>query len=166
VDPARIGLLAPYLATLAGVIFTESLLFPALTVLTSLVGLALAWTWYHRIARRPLGLPPGAFADFRFSDHLVWGAVLGMAMVVLIRDEPWANLGANLVVFFGGLYAARGAAVARSAVRRMSVGLLLLVVVGVLFLFPVALGGLISLGLADTWLDFRRRFGAPHLGES
>jgi hypothetical protein len=34
----------------------------------------------------------------------------------------------------------------------------------VIFLLPVALGVLISLGLADTWLDFRRRFAPPTLG--
>jgi hypothetical protein len=39
-----------------------------------------------------------------------------------------------------------------------------LLVVGALFLFPFAVGGLTLLGLADTWLDFRRRVKPPSPG--
>ena len=37
---------------------------------------------------------------------------------------------------------------------------LLVILVGVLFVLPVALGGCFALGLADTWVDFRRRYAA------
>jgi hypothetical protein len=32
--------------------------------------------------------------------------------------------------------------------------------VGLLFILPVALGGFFALGVADTWVDFRRRFAS------
>jgi hypothetical protein len=66
------------------------------------------------------------------------------------RDAGW-----NLLVFFGGLYALRGAGVIAwfLAPRRVGVSLF----VFLLFLFPFLATGLGLLGLGDTWLDWRNR---------
>ncbi len=154
--------LGAYVDALAEGVGTMAVLFPGLLAVSGLLGLGLAWNWYHRISSRPIGETAGPFGQFRFSDQLIWGAVLGIGLVVFPTPAPWPNVGANLVLLFGGLYAVRGAAVIRATSGRLSAGMLIGIGLGMVFLLPLALGGLMSLGLADTWIDFRRR-GAPSL---
>jgi hypothetical protein len=136
---------------------TVAAFYPAMLVLVALPGLAVAWNWYHRIAARPIGQPTGPFRTFRFNDQLVWAVVVGLGLVLFGAPEPASRLGANVVLVSAGLYAVRGAAVASALSGARSAALLLVLVLGTILLLPVVLGGLISLGLADTWLDFRRR---------
>jgi hypothetical protein len=136
-------------------------LFPALISLAAVGGLALAWNWYHRISLNPVGPPLARLAEFSFSDHLVWGVVLGLAAMVLPAPEAVQELGGNLVLFFGGLFTVRGLAVVRTWIRQTPGPLLGLMAFSLLFIWPVAAGGLLSLGLADAWLDFRRRLAPP-----
>lgn len=133
-------------------------LLPGMLVLAALPGLALAWAWYHRIARRPIGQPGGSFADFRFNDQLIWLVVVCVAAMVLPLPARWMDIMGNLAIVIGGLYAARGAAILWGTLEN-GFPLLILVVmmVGALFVLPVVLGGSFALGLADTWVDFRRR---------
>jgi len=133
-------------------------LFPAVLVLTALPGLALAWGWYHRLAARPAGSPVERFADFRFSDQLVWAVVLSVAVLVVPVPAAVAAVAGNIACVAGGLYVARGAAILWTTLRSFPTVVLLAAGVGVLIVLPVALGGLFALGLADTWVDFRRRF--------
>ncbi len=138
-------------------------IFPAGVALCGLAGLLLAWRWYHFLVDDPLGIPPGPFRDFRFSDHLVWVLVLGMAGTVaqvagiLRPGDIWP---ANLLVLIGALYGARGLAVLWSSIGGWPTPLLLVGGIAVLFLAPFAFTGLLGVGLADTWLDFRRRAAA------
>jgi len=141
-----------------------SAVFPAVMALCALAGLAMAWSWYRRIAREPRDAPLGRLAEFRFSDQLVWGMVAGIALLVIPAGEAGQVAGENLVLFFGGLYVVRGLAIARSWSRQAPGLLLGLMALSLLFILPVALGGLLSLGLADTWLDFRRRLAPPAEG--
>jgi hypothetical protein len=62
---------------------TIAALYPALLSLAGVAGLRLAWAWHHRIAQRPLGDAPAGFASFEFSDQLVWGWVVGLALCLL-----------------------------------------------------------------------------------
>jgi uncharacterized protein YybS (DUF2232 family) len=156
---------SPYVDALTAGIESAAVLFPGLLVLTALLGLAVAWNWYHRIAARPFGVPASPLRQFRFSDHLVWGAVVGLALAVLPLPPPAAAVGANLLLVFGGLYALRGAAVLRSLAGTLPPVAWLLLGLVMIFLLPVALGVLVSLGLADTWVDFRRRLAVPPRGE-
>jgi len=146
-----------------GVAATAPLL-PALLVLGVLPGLALAWSWYHRLAAEPKGPPPGDFAQFRFSDQLVWLVVVSVAAMLLPLPPQLEDLLGNLALVIAGLYAARGGAVLWGTVQTMPFPMLLALMFGVLLLtlafLPVVLGGLFALGLADTWLDFRRRLAA------
>jgi hypothetical protein len=141
--------------------------FSAFLVLAGLAGLALAAQWHAQLSGRALGRRSAPFRTFRFSDQALWLLVAGMAAMLLRSGSPsvlgvplraWA---ANLALVMGVLYVLRGLAVYRTAAvrvpRRVNV---VLGVVSVLF-WPIAGTGLALLGLADSWVDFRRRFGVP-----
>lgn len=130
-------------------------LFPAMLALESLAALALAWAVYHRVGRARLGPPLARLRDFRFSDHMVWGLIAGLLMVVS-GLAPLGGIGANLLLFFGVLYALRGMGVVLwfLAPGRLVMALL----IGFALLFWYILGMLaLGVGVGDTWLDWRRR---------
>ena len=137
------------------------LVMPGILALVAVGGLVMAWSWYHRISRHPIGQPLGKLADFRFNDQLVWGVVVGLGIMILPAPAPLRELAGNVTLFFGGLFAVRGLAVTRTWLTQAPGPLLLFMALSLIFIAPVALGGLLSLGLADTWLDFRRRMTPP-----
>jgi hypothetical protein len=143
---------------------SASQLYPGLLAIAGIAGLRLAWAWYHRLATRPLGTPPAPFRTFVFSDQLVWGWVAAAGLVLMPVPEPWRLLGANLLLVLGVLYAARGLAVIVAQSRGIAgpVGAVLILVA--VLVLPFVVGGLTLLGLADTWLDFRRRLSTPATG--
>lgn len=141
---------------------------PGTTMLIGMSGLLTAWRWYHILATAPVGTPPGPFREFTFSDHVVWLLVAGMAGVVaqlqgMVPDSAlWP---ANLLVVSGVLYLVRGFAVLRWRAGSGPGPLLLVIATLILFpLIPFVVTGLFGIGLADTWLDFRRP-PAPASGE-
>jgi Predicted membrane protein (DUF2232) len=136
---------------------TISLLYPGLLALAAIAGLRLAWAWYHRIANRPVGAPPLPFPAFAFNDQLIWGWVIGLALA-LVPEPSWAPVaGANVLLIWCALYATRGLAVIAFFGRRTPPAVLVILAMVTLVLLPFVLGGLTIVGLADTWLDFRRR---------
>lgn len=132
-------------------------LFPGMVALQALLGLGLAWCWYHRIAGRPLPPPPGTLRTFRFNDHLIWGAIFTLGVALLPLGEPTERIAHNLLVVWAGLYAVRGLAVAQNASRSWPLPGKLLMFAFAFLALPIAFGTLVTLGLADTWLDFRNR---------
>lgn len=132
-------------------------LYPALMTVAGLGGLRLAWAWYHRIARHPVGPPAEPFTAFQFSDQLVWGWVVGLGLCLLPLPPVWASVGANLLLVWAVLYAMRGLAVFYAGSGRVSGPVIATIALVAMFLLPFVLAGLTLLGLADTWLDFRRR---------
>jgi predicted membrane protein DUF2232 len=131
-------------------------LFPAMLALESLAGLALAWAVYHRVGRTRLGPPLSALRDFRFNDQLVWGLVAGLVLVVVPWFSKLSPAGANLLVFFGAIYALRGLGVGLWFLAPGRVVMALLI--GFSLFFWHVLGVLaLGLGLGDTWLDWRAR---------
>jgi hypothetical protein len=145
-------------------VHSASQLYPGLLALAGIAGLRLAWSWYHRLAAHPLGAPPAPFRTFGFSDQLVWGWVLALALTLVPVPEPWRLGGANLLLVLVVLYAARGLAVVLTQAGGVAgpVGAVLGFIA--VFLLPFVVGGLTLLGLADTWLDFRRRLSTPSTG--
>lgn len=131
-------------------------LFGALLALESLAGLALAWGLFHRLSRTRVGPPLAPLREFRFGDQLVWGLLLGLAIVAVPSLSALRGFGLNLIVFFGALYVLRGLGVLTwfMAARRLAVAMLYVLTV---FAWPVM--GLLSLGvgLGDTWIDWRNR---------
>jgi Predicted membrane protein (DUF2232) len=144
------------LADLAGMADTLSKLYPGLLALAAIAGLRLAWSWYHRIAERPMGPAPAPFAAFSFNDQMVWGLVIGVALLLL--PLPGVRVvGDNVVLVWASLYTVRGMAVFAAIAGRVPAPVLAALAAVTLLLLPFVLGGLTLLGLADTWLDFRRR---------
>jgi hypothetical protein len=144
------------LADLAGMADTLSMLYPGLLALAAIAGLRLAWSWYHRIAERPIGPAPAPFAAFSFNDQMVWGLVIGVALLLL--PLPGVRVvGDNVVLVWAALYTVRGMAVFAAIGGRVPAPVLVAIAAITLLLLPFVLGGLTLLGLADTWLDFRRR---------
>jgi hypothetical protein len=142
---------------MSSMVRTTAAFYPALLALTGLAGLMLAWTWHRRIARRPLGPALPRFAAFAFNDQLVWGWVVGLGLCLLPLPEGGRALGSNLLLVWAVLYAARGLAVFRAGARRVPMPVIATLTLVAMFLLPFVVGGLTLLGLADTWLDFRRR---------
>jgi hypothetical protein len=138
--------------------------FPGVLALMLFAGLCLAALVAPRLAGRTLAPVPGRFDDFRFSDHLVWLVIVGLIGLLFAERTPMAGPAASLVTFGVGLYALRGSAVLATALRLAPRLFVVLLLVGAVFLLPFAVGGLALLGLADTWLDFRRRMAPPPSG--
>ena len=131
-------------------------LFPSMIALESLIALAIAWALYHRIGRERLGPPLAKLKDFRFSDQFVWGLVAGLAMIVVPGFSSMSSLGANLLVFFGALYALRGVGVGLWFLSPGPILMTFLIVFALVF--PPVLGVLgVGLGVGDTWLNWRAR---------
>jgi hypothetical protein len=137
---------------------------PGLAFLESAAGMLLAWGLHRRIARHPLGPAALPFRAFTFSDQLVWAIVAGLGLVLTPAGPTLRDVGANLLLVGGVLYAMRGLAVLRSAAGRLPAAVTVAVTIAALVLLPFVLGGLTLLGLADTWLDFRRRIPPPATG--
>ena len=148
----------------AGAMHSATQLYPGLLALAGIAVVRLAWTWYHRVAVRPLGKPPAPFRAFGFSDHLVWGWVVAVGLALLPVPQPWSLLGANLLLVLGVLYAARGVAVFLAQTGPIPAPLAGVLALVATFLLPFVVAGLTLLGLADTWLDFRRRLSTPATG--
>ncbi len=140
-------------------------LFPALLGLSSLSGLAVAWWAYVRLSPGG-GLGLGPLREFRFNDHLVWLLLTGLALIVLGAGEGWTSVGSNAVVFMGGLYAMRGAAVLLFLNGGVTGFGFFFLAVGMLFLAPVLIMGALVVGVGDTWLDLRSKATAIAAGKS
>jgi hypothetical protein len=140
-------------------------LFPSILALESLLVCAIAWTLYHRLSRARVGPQLSPLREFRFHDHLAWGLILGLTLMLLPSLSTIERVGQNLVLFFGMLYALRGLGVIDSFVRRSVVVISVLAVIAILshrpyaalstFVFVLALFAI--LGVSDAWGDWRRR---------
>lgn len=136
-------------------------LVPGLLALEAIAGCALAWAWHHRIARSPRGVPPSPFREFRFNDHLVWGAIFTLGSLLLPLPPLARTFAANLLIVWVGLYVARGLAVI-AAILAPAPSPLKIIAAGLAFLLaPFTPGICVVLGLADTWLDIRGRLRPP-----
>jgi hypothetical protein len=141
---------------------------PALLVLQALAGLGLAWQWHQRVTAYPLGTALAPFREFRFADGWVWAVVAAVTVWITPLLAGLKAAALNLLVVAGILYLLRGAAivVAFAVILGVSplslvLGLLAAAVFAVPLLFVVP--GLATLGMSDTWLQFRRRLaGRPN----
>jgi hypothetical protein len=92
-----------------------------------------------------------------------FAASLGLA---LITSGPWSLMGAGLASTFATPYFFLGIAVVHSIARRLSAGIIVLIALYALLLFgqPFSMMALAGLGLAEQWINVRRRFGGGGSG--
>ena len=137
---------------------------PATLALQCLAALALAWAVHGRLATQPLGAPLRPFREFRMGDAWVWVVVATFGVWLLGR----AALAQNLAMLVGTLYFLQGAAVAGALAGALGISTGVLVVIGILAapFAAILIPGLCTLGVTDTWLQYRRRLAAradrPH----
>jgi hypothetical protein len=134
----------------------QILIFPALTALASMSALLLSWwlfIFFSGRSEEALGL----VKNFRFNDHLIWMLVVGLFLLFTRWSEPLQRLGSNAVVFIGALCAVRGAAVIVFITGGFSVLGYAMTLFGLVIVPPIVLGGAILIGIADIYLDFRKR---------
>lgn len=161
VADVALGTTAEAAANLARGLEATADLWPAIQAVTAAVGGWLAWTWYHRVASTPIGTPPRPFRELGFSDHLIWLVILSGAAALAPLPEPLALVAGNLLFFLLALYAGRGLAIVQTALIPAPFAMAFLLSIAALVLLPLAVLALVLLGLADTWLDLRRRMLAP-----
>ena len=144
--------------------------YPALLAITGIAGCVLGWRWFRLVADRPAAPGGESFAGFRFSDHAVWLLICALAVTLLpVADgmllgapiETWAE---NVLAVMVALYIARGLAIFSAASGRTPKRIVTVLALVGLLLWPFAAGGLLLLGLADSWVDFRRRLESPPTG--
>jgi len=157
-DSASVAMLDRFEAQMSGLPRLARGVLPSMLALQTLAAMALAWALFHRFSRTRLGEPLGRLRDFRFNDQWIWSLIVGLVLTLLPALEALRPLGVNLLVFFGTMYALRGAGVLSFFLRpgRSLFGVL----VGVALLLLLRDGAAIALGLVglgDTWADWRRR---------
>jgi hypothetical protein len=139
-----------------------SLTWPGMLALQTLAGLAIAWQLHLRLTSLPLGAPLARFKDFAISDGWVWGIVAWIVVLILPVSSALQVAGANLGLIAGALYVLRGAAIVMTFAEAFGVSSVMLVIfaaaaaalaVPLLFVLP----GLCTLGITDTWYQYRRR---------
>ncbi len=139
--------------------------FPATLVLEGLAGLALAWQWHQFVAPHPLGEPLAPFREFGFADPWVWAVVAAIAVWITPLFASLKTVALNLLVVLGALYLLRGAAIVVAFAGVLGISPAALVgalVVSAVLAVPLVfiLPGLATLGVTDTWLEFRRRLAS------
>jgi hypothetical protein len=143
-----------------------SLTWPGMLALQTLAGLALAWQLYRRIAVPASGESappaPARFKDFYMGDGWVWGIVAWLGVLILPVSSFLHVAGTNLGLVATTLYVLRGAAIVATFAEAFGISALTLLIVSaaaaalavpLLFVLP----GLCTLGITDTWYQYRRR---------
>jgi hypothetical protein len=142
-----------------------SLTWPSMLVLQTLAGLALAWQMHRRLTTEPLGAPLARFRDFWIADLWVWGIVAWLGVLIFPVSSALEAAGTNIGIVAGVLYVLRGAAIVATFAEAFGISAALLVIAGavaaalavpLLFVLP----GLCTLGITDTWYQYRRRLAA------
>lgn len=142
-----------------------SLTWPGMLALQTLAGLALAWQLHLRLTSLPLGAPIARFRDFAIGDAWVWGIVAWIAVLILPVSGALQVAGTNLGLVAGALYVLRGAAIVVAFAEVVGISSALLVIIAaaaatlavpLLFVLP----GLCTLGITDTWYQYRQRLAA------
>ncbi|HEV8264001.1 MAG TPA: DUF2232 domain-containing protein [Gemmatimonadales bacterium] len=138
---------------------------PGMLALQTLAGLALAWQCHVHLAALPLGASLAPFREFRFGDGWVWGVVAWLGLVIAPVSGALHMAGTNLGLVLGALYLLRGAAIVVVVAQALGVSAAALVIAGAVaavLAVPLVLliPGLCTLGITDTWYEYRRRLAA------
>lgn len=153
------------LGQLAASVGTVATLTPAVAALLAVAGGSLAIRWHSRIVGA--NVPgPRPFREFAFSDHLVWVVIAGLGVYLASFGHSATALALNVLAVLAVLYGIRGVAIVWAiGLEGRGRRIVLLAVAGGALLLAFVAPGLMLLGLADTWVGFRRRARRLSKGE-
>ena len=156
-------------ATFEPMVRFASVTWPGMLALQTAAGLALAWQLHLRLTSLPLGAPLARFKDFAMGDGWVWGMVAWIAVLILPVSSVLQVMGTNLGLVAGTLFVLRGAAIVVTFAEAFGISTVALLIVAaaaaalavpLIFVLP----GLCTLGITDTWYQYRRRLAAAREG--
>jgi hypothetical protein len=135
-------------------------LFPAVLAICAIAAGVLADAIVGRLGLRR-GEAPLPFGDFSFNDQWIWGVVATLAVLVLSTPAWIGALAMNLVLVWAAMYIVRGLAVVAARMSNWRPASRVALSVAGLVLLPYALGSVLVLGIADTWINLRRTQVGP-----
>ncbi len=140
--------------------------YPAIIAIQLCMGMALATAAYYRMTDHPVGDAFGRIRDFRFSEHLGWIAILPLLLALVPAPATAKLIAVNVLLVMATFYALRGVGVVIYAVSRYEGGrgfATAMALLAAILLLPIAVAGVILLGVVDARLDFRARWPSkPH----
>lgn len=144
-------------------------IIPSLIFVFALVAVVVNLLFSRRFIRMPHLFSGHAWdvAAFRISDVVIW-AVIAAACVFfagryVIHTEWLEFLGINAIIGLAAVYFFQGLAVTAFFLRRIKMPLLRIAAYIFIILFFQTVGILVvGFGLADVWVDFRRRAHKVH----
>ena len=161
ISPAPDG--QSYEEALDALVYNAAIGFSSFAVICLAVSMMLAQTLLRRLGK-PLR---AAFQliDIELPRWLSYAFAASLALMV-IAPEPWNLIGAGLAATFATPYFFLGIAVVHNIARRYSAGIIVLIAMYALLLFaqPFSMMAMAGLGLAEQWLNVRRRFGGGGSG--
>jgi hypothetical protein len=108
--------------------------------------------------RLQLSMPPALpFRLWRPWEELIW-VLVGSLAVSLTASDRLGDLGLNVALVMGVVYAAQGVALIRFVIQRFGIARFLELTIYVMLFFTSGLSSVVlaALGLLDTWFDWRR----------
>ena len=103
-----------------------------------------------------------SFKDWDLSWYYCWGVIIGIILVIIPKFNPVYDgiidaTGYNLIIIFGFLYVALGAAVLWGLFEKFKLRVLIRVIIIIVMFFLLGFGVFLPLlGLIDIWANFRK----------
>ena len=161
VTNAQIALLSEHGPEVASFVLN---IIPSIVFVFALIAVVVNLLFSRRFVRMPHLFAGHAWdvAAFRISDAFIW-AVIGSAFAFFagryLAHARWLEMaGINALISMGAVYFFQGLAVLTYFLRRIKMPLIRIAAYIFIILFFQTIGVLIvGIGLADVWVDFRRR---------
>ena len=128
-----------------------------------LISVVLSTTWLNLalgnwlLKSKDANLTPWpAYKDWQLPDRLVWGIIVGAALLILL-PAPLSTLGLNIILICGTVFFFQGLAIVSSLLFKWSVPRpIRFLIYGLIFIQTYGIILLSFLGIADVWADFRK----------
>jgi uncharacterized protein YybS (DUF2232 family) len=128
-----------------------------------LISVVLCTTWLNLalgnwlLKSKDANLTPWpAYKDWQLPDRLVWGVIIGGALLILL-PAPLSTIGLNIIFICGTMFFFQGLAIVSSFLFKWSVPRpIRFLIYGLIFIQTYGIILLSFLGLADVWADFRK----------
>lgn len=161
VSGAQTAYLAEHGAEVASFVFN---VIPSLIFVFALIAVVVNLLFSRRFIRLPHLFSGHTWdvAAFRISDFYIWAVILAAAVFFagryVVHTDYLEFIGINAIIAMAAVYFLQGLAVTAFFLRRVRFPLIKIAAYIFIILFFQTVGILVvGLGLADVWVDFRRR---------